>query len=131
MIKQIKIETEYLKLPLYEMLLKLSSLESFNCLDFIADCCILIDKGEDFPDAWRSCINNTKLKYKRDEKEKLLLLGCSLGSTDIQGQISILNTYEAYFSDFAVTSKEKEKKYSNLCVALSVLFGSMMFIIII
>lgn len=131
MIKQIKIETEYLKLPLYEMLIKISSFESFRELDYIVKCCELIDKGEDFPVAWRSSLKRTKLKYKSDEKEKLMLLGGSLGSTDISGQLTILSVYENYFNDFALNAKEKERKYSNISITLGVLFGSMMFIIII
>lgn len=131
MIKQIKIEIEFLNLPLFEMVQKISKSDSFKSLDYLSNCCCLIKEGIDFPLAWNRAIKESLEKYNRSEKDKLLLLGESLGSTDISSQISMLNVYESYFLQEATLAKEKEKKYASLYITLGVLFGSMMFIIII
>lgn len=131
MIKQIKIEIEFLHLPLFEMVQKISRSDSFKSLDYLDFCCKFVSCGADFPIAWQKALNETKLKYTVTEKDKLLLLGESLGSTDAKGQISIINVYERFFDESASLAKEKEKKYSNLYIALGILFGLMMFILII
>ncbi len=131
LIKQIKIEIEFLHLPVFEMVEKISSSDSFDFLDYLDNCRRLILSGMDFPLAWEKAIKETNLKYTKTEKDKLLLLGESLGASDIQSQLSILNVYESFFCDCVTQARAKEKKYANLYITLGVLFGSMMFIIII
>lgn len=131
LIQQMIIETNYLNLPLYELLLKLNNLSQFKEFDFIVLCFEYIEAGFDFPIAWKKAIENSALKYKSAEKEKLLLLGEQIGKTDLDGTIKILKMYELYFDEFSKTAKTNFDKYGRLSVVTGALVGCMLFISII
>ncbi len=131
LIRQMIIETEYLSLPIYDLLCKLSQNPELSSLCYINETCELVKNREDFPIAWRKSVNKTSLKYKSEEKEKLLLLGENIGKYNLDGQLSVLKIYSAYFDAYSKDAKTKLQKYGNMSAVLGALVGSMLFILLI
>lgn len=131
LIEQIKIEIEYLKLPLGDIIKKLSENPSTMALDYLSLCDTYVKKGLDFPDAWSLSLKSSSLNYKTEEKDKLLQLGKSIGCCDIKGQMSIFEIYLSYFNEFYLAASSKYKKYSGLFTGICTLLGGMLFIMLI
>ncbi len=131
LIRQMIIETEYLSLPIYDLLRKLSQNSQLSSLDYIRETCELVKNREDFPVAWRKAVKKTSLKYKSEEKDKLLLLGENIGKYDLEGQLTVLKIYSAYFDAYSKDAKTKLQKYGNMSALLGTLVGSMLFILLI
>lgn len=127
MISQMKIQLEYLNMPVYEMISSISGKKSSFRVDFIKVCCSLISQGYDFPAAWERAVTDA-IYYKSSEKAKLLQLGLNLGTSDKENQTEMLCMYKAVFEEFLKTAREKEKKYSKLSITLGALTGCMFFI---
>ena len=122
---------QYLNIPVYEMLMQISEKDYLKELCFIKECCSLMADGTDFPVAWRNALISANQLYKREEKEKLLQLGENLGTSNAENQLKILNMQTSYFETFLQSAEENNKKYSTMVITLSVLFGCMVFILII
>ena len=131
LINRIKIETEFLHLPVQEILFKLTKASQLKSIDFIAEVCCLTEKGEDFPNAWKLAVEGTNLNYKIEEKEKLLQLGQSFGTSDIKNQIMMLEAYESYFDEFVSKAKNIYLKQAGSAGILGCLVGCMLFILLI
>ncbi len=131
LIRQMIIETEYLSLPIYDLLCRLSQNPELSPLGYIKETWELVKGSEDFPVAWRKAVKKTALKYKSEEKEKLLLLGENIGKYDLEGQLSVLKVYSAYFDEYEKNAKTKLQKYGNMSALLGTLVGSMLFILLI
>lgn len=131
LIKHIRAETEYLNLPLQEILSKLSDSDELKELDYINYTCSFIAQGEDFPVAWRKAIGSSTLDYKTDEVDKLLQLGEKSGTSDIKNQISMLGLYEEYFSEYISQAKSRYNKQAKTATGTGILVGCMLFILLI
>ncbi len=131
LINRIKIETEFLHLPVQDILFKLMKASQLKSIDFIAEACCLLEKGEDFPAAWKMAVECSLLNYKIEEKEKLLQLGQSFGTSDIKNQIMMLETYEDYFDEFILKAKNLYLKQAKTSSLLGCLVGCMIFILLI
>ncbi len=131
LIGHMKIEIEFLQLPVYDLLCKISISGQYKDFDFISECCELVKRGTDFPAAWKTAVDNSSMKYKTQEKSKLLLLGENLGKSDLKGQLTHLDIYYSYFDEFAKQAKNKMKKYAGLTPTLGFLSGFMLFILLI
>lgn len=126
-----KMETEFLRLPVIDLLIKISAVKQYSSFDYIFKCIDYIKIGCDFPIAWKRAVENTELNYKIDEKSKLLLFGENFGQTDLNGQISHFDIYVSYFDEFINEAKQKVKKYAGLTPTLGFISGFMLFILLI
>lgn len=131
MIDQMKIRLAYLSLPINELVSGLASTELGHELPFLLRCQEYMIDGDDFPEAWQRALEKETLPYSAEEKEKLLQLGNNLGTSDLKGQLSLMEIYSDFFSEYTQKAKSKEKKYGNTAVVLGALIGSMFFIILI
>ena len=131
MLRDIKIQLQYLNMPLYEILSEMKSKSYFSEIVFIGECEKLIVSGEDFPDAWKKAISNNPQYYKRDEMYKLLHLGANLGSCNLENQLEIIDLHTEHFEFFLEKAKSKQQKYGNMTLLLSMLSGCMIFIMVI
>ena len=131
MLREMKMQLEYLNMPLCDMILQMKSREYFFSLGFLNECCNLIEIGTDFPKAWESAVINSSHYYKREETEKLLHLGTNLGRSNLSNQIDILNIHIGYFETFLKNAKIAQQKYGNMSLMASALLGCMFFIMVI
>ena len=131
MLEEMKILIEYLNMPIYEMLISISSKEYLRQLNFIAVCADEISKGIDFPNAWKHSLSLYSLQYKTQEKDKLLQLGENLGASNKENQLNILSLQTTCFCEYLQKAKEKRKKYGSMASTIGVLSGCMIFILII
>ncbi len=131
LIRQIKIETEYLRLPAGDIIIKLSKSPQLKEIDFLFRCSELLREGEDFPDAWKISLDETSLNYMIAEKEKLLHLGGNFGTSDIKNQLSMLEAYENYFEEFFSQAKRNYDRQAKTSSLLGGLLGCMLFIMLI
>ncbi|MCM1392734.1 MAG: stage III sporulation protein AB [Ruminococcus sp.] len=130
MLESMKLDFEYLALPLDEMIYKYSDSQPYLSINFIHECCRKLRSGLDFPSAWSGSVKTTSL-YTSEEKDKLLQLGSILGTSDCGGQISMLEMYIGYFNQFLKNARSKSENYSGMCVYLGVFCGIGMFVLLI
>ena len=131
MLRDIKIQLQYLNMPLYEILSEMKSKNYFREIIFINECDKFIVSGMDFPDAWKKSIITNSQYYKREEIHKLLHLGANLGSCNLENQLDIINLYIGYFDNFLEKAKSKQQKYGSMTLMLSMLLGCMIFLMVI
>lgn len=131
MLEEMKILLQYLNIPVYEMLIQISDKEYLKELDYVQECITVMNCGTDFPLAWKRSVLSANQLYKREEIDKLLQLGENLGTSDAENQMKILNMQTSYFETFLKSAEEQSQKYSTASITLSVLFGCMIFILII
>ncbi len=131
MLEEIKVQMEFLNLPVYELIRVVGSKKYLYELTFLKVCHEMIVEGSDFPYAWTQSVENSDLYYKREEKDKLLHLGANLGRSDRENQINLLNVHILHFRNSLDKAKLQKQKHGSLSVALGVLTGCMIFIMII
>ena len=131
MLEDMKIQLNYLNVPIYDLLTNLNDKEYLKELFYLKECCRNLEQGIDFPSAWKNSIESTFHLYKTEEKERLLQLGLNLGTSSTENQLNILNLQIVYFAEFLDNAKIKSKKYGSTITALGVLFGCMVFILVI
>ncbi len=130
-ISQVSMEIEFVSLPLFEILKKIAVGSCCGCLDFIPLCIDKWEKGEDFSGSWESSVENSSLPMKKEERQKLKNLGGLLGTSDINGQKNMLKLYSSYFSAYYAKAMKEYEKYGKMCVTLSVVMGTGIFILFI
>ena len=130
MIDEMKIQIEYLHLPLSELVTYLAKSEIYSPMSFLSDCKEQLKNGLDFPLAWNNSVNNSKCNFSSGEKEKLCELSKVLGTSDIKGQISILSLYSEAFEKFLLCAIETHKKYANLIIVCCAFLGCMIFVLL-
>ena len=131
MLKEMKIEIEYLNTPVCEMIYKMKSKEYFSRLGFLDVCCTAVGDGSDFPCAWSNAVKNCCHNYKREETDKLLHLGANLGTSNLENQINIIDIHIGYFENYLTKAKITQQKYGNTVLFVSMLTGCMIFIMVI
>lgn len=129
-IEGIKIEIEYTCSSLPLIIEKFSSQDNFDCLDFLKLCQKKLHEGVDFPCAWKNSVLQSSSLYLKDEKDKLINLGQVLGTSDLNGQLSLLSMYSNYFDEFLTEAKKQKDKYSNMSVSLGVFVGLAVFVLV-
>lgn len=128
-ISAVSLEIEFISLPVFEILRKISVFDSCKSLDFISFCLDEMEKGEDFRNSWIKGIDQSALPFKREEKEKLKSLGSLIGTSDTDGQKNILSLYGSYFSTFRNIAQMEYDKYGKTSITLSVVMGLGIFIL--
>ena len=129
-ISRVSMEIEYVNLPLFEILKKINESGCCRSLDFIPSCISLWEKGEDFSFAWQNSLKNSALPMKKEEKAKLFDMGDMLGMSDAEGQRAMLSLYAEYFSAYSTRAAEEYGKYGKMCITLSAVTGTGLFILL-
>ena len=121
----------YFSLPLDEILIGIVSNGTCKNLAFLILFNKLSGSGIDFPDAWRQSVCECSLPLKKDECDKLLSFGLSLGRSDSENQKRLLKFYRTQFNTFAEEAYAMKKKYSLTSVIIGLLSGGAVFILLI
>lgn len=129
-IEGIKIEMQYTHSSLPLIIQKFACQETFEQIQFIKACGEKIKNKEDFPTAWETSVKENICIYKNEEIDKLLSLGLILGTSNLDGQLSMLSMYSNYFSIFLNESKNQKDKYANIAVSLGVFIGLGLFVLV-
>jgi len=111
------------KFTLKEIAGKLSENKQFSTLGFVSDLTEICEKFS-FPKAWEEAVCSDK-SLCDDEKSLLSRFGNSLGTTDIDGQISSINLYISEAEKMIAAESEKYKTKGKLYRSLGVAFGAM------
>ncbi len=122
------VEIEYVNLPLTDILKKLKSSRVCEHLDFIDKCISETENGEDLNIAWADSVKASSLPFTREEREKLISLGGLLGTSDAQGQRSILTLFSETFNLYCKKAEETYSKYGRICVTVSGFLGMGVFV---
>ncbi len=130
-ISLIKIEFEFMSLTVLQVLRKIQSTGSCRNLDFINDCIKSINAGDDFSSAWHNAVSLSRLPMKKEEREKLADFGNLVGTSDIKGQLSLLSLFYESFLAYGKKADEDFEKYGKLCITVSIIVGTGIFIFII
>lgn len=123
-----EIEIEYVSLPVFEILKKFQSSSGGKSLDFINNCINYCEKGEDFSAGWSRAVEASLLPMKKEEREKLISLGGLLGTSDTQGQRSILELFVKTFSLYCEKAEAEYEKYGRMIITVSGIIGMGIFI---
>ncbi len=130
-ISQVSMEIEFVSLPLFEILKKIAECDCCKSLDFIPLCIENRKRGEDFSVCWEAAVEASCLPMKREERQKLKSLSGLLGTSDASGQKNMLSLYGSYFSSYYQNAVKEYEKYGKMCVTLSVVMGTGIFILLI
>ena len=126
MLSDIKNQFEFSCPNLSEMIIILSQKGSLEDLFFLKDCAERLQDNEAFPIAWRtSLLNNcSMLCLKSDDFNSLLSFGEDLGTTAVEGQISICEMYKRIIDESLENAQKSSQKYSRLFAPLTLLLGA-------
>ena len=124
------VEIDYINLPVTEILKKIQSNGSCRKLDFISVCITETEKGEDFDQAWLRAVSVSGLPLLREERNKLISMGNLIGTSDAEGQKSILRLYSDFFSSYYGKAEEEYIKYGKICISVCGFIGLGIFMII-
>lgn len=133
MVTAVKTQLRYAHLPVSSILVFLQENRSANSLRFISECSERMGSGESFADLWQKSIENEKelCKLIPESVPHLIRFGRSLGTTDLEGQISCCEYYERIFAEELNEKTEQCKKYSKLFPTLGIMLGISVAIMII
>ena len=126
MLSNIKNQFEFSCPDLSEMIINLSKKGSLEDLFFLKDCAKRLQDNEAFPTAWRASLlnNRSKLCLKSDDFNSLLSFGEDLGTTAVEGQISICEMYKSLIDESLDNAQKSSQKYSRLFAPLALLLGA-------
>lgn len=121
----IKTQLRYAKLPLQPMMLFLEKNENIHSLGFVSECIKRIESGESFRLSWKESIKSEKelCRLIPDSLPYLIQFGESLGTTDLEGQLSSCEYYERIFLKLLEEKEEQSKKYAKLFPTLGIMLG--------
>jgi stage III sporulation protein AB len=116
LIDEISVLIRYKAMPVYEISAYLKNDKIGSQLDFIRN---LDDDGENsFSAAWEKSIDASRLALSASDKALLKTFGSSLGTSDIQGQLSTLELYKESFkkleNDAVKIYEEKSKLFRSM-----------------
>ncbi len=131
MTEQIYDKISYMMLTLNEILIEIEKSETCKNLTFLGSLKKYILNGTDFPVAWKKAVSDADLPLKKQELDRLLQLGASLGYADSAVQQNILKVYSSYFLSCQKASDKQKEKYAVTAMLSGVLCGSAVFILFI
>lgn len=114
----------YACLPLSSLLASLEN-ENKDSLGFLSECRKMMQSGVPFPESWRKSIENDKelCSLIHGALPHLIRFGESLGTTDLEGQLSCCEYYEHIFRKELEEKEEQSGKYSKLFPTLGIMLG--------
>lgn len=121
-----KIETylRYGQVPTQELISRLCESEGIRSLTFLKNCYKKMERGDAFPTAWRTSLeewNNTKLK--QEDKKALYDVADILGSSDYESQINALDLTEVLLKQGLEDAVKEKETGGKLYRSLGILFG--------
>lgn len=128
MLNEIDIMLRYNACTLNELFSHLKSCSELKKLDFLH-----FDFGStsDLREAAVKKIDETSMELSEEEKDNLSAFFRELGSTDIEGQLAIVNHYKEYFNSRAAYAYEECGTKCRLYKSLGALGGAFLAVIII
>ncbi|MGN1481660.1 stage III sporulation protein AB [Porcipelethomonas sp.] len=130
MLEEISVLIRFNSMTLKEIAAELNSIDIYRDLGFLSNLNIRLNEKCSFPKAWEISVSEDKT-LTPEEKKLLSELGCTLGSTDTEGQLSTLNIYKNRLDEMIESETEKYKVKGKMYRSLGVMFGAMMGILII
>lgn len=125
---EMKLTMEYACLPMYELICVLSAKGCYEGT-FIIPCKELLDKGQEFPDAWRISVRNDAY-LSAPEKDRLLQLGGFLGTSDLKSQVSVIDMYIISFDEYKKEAVLKSRKYAGTVIYTGVFCALGLFVML-
>ena len=118
-------QMRYSAAPLYDLLKLLSSQPEHHTLFFPRRCIELCEEGMLLPDALKKAIKESQkqLQLQDDDVELLIHFGESLGTTDIEGQLSSILLYQNLLSEHLKQAYEQKQTNGKLYRRLGLLGG--------
>lgn len=120
-----------LMMPVHEVVYMLKCESIYSELTYLSSCADFIDRGYDFPEAWEKSIYESKAILKKEEKNKLMSFGKSIGKTDAESQHKTIELYRDYFIRQSEYAKEERKKYAVPIMTTCFMMGFAVLILII
>lgn len=129
-IQSLKLEIEFISIPVFDALDKISKSGMCSNLDYIGSCISRLSEGEDFSVAWNEAVALSALPFKRQEREKLKGLGNLIGTSDTKGQSSVLSLFSENFTFYQKRADETYEKYGKTSITVSAMLGAGIFILL-
>lgn len=129
MLEEISILIRYKAMTVYEIVENLKGNPVFNQLTFLNN--IEFNLQMPFKIAWESNIDSMQSALKQSDLKMLKSFGATLGTSDIDGQLSTIAVFKENFSQLekeAITNYEKKSKLYRSLGVLSGAFISIMLI---
>ncbi len=129
MIDRISSLIEFRALKTGDILDSISSDKSFEKLAFLKNADDLYKNGLSFYEAWNQAAEED-IMTGDEERQQLIMMGSSLGTSNIKGQLSMLKIYrqnmEHIFDTFSEESMNKGKLYRSLGILAGVFISVML-----
>lgn len=129
MLRLFSYSISYYRQPLTELISDFYKNE--RSVEFIKACVLMLEAGDDFPEAWSVAVRKNCPYLKKEERTKLIEYGRSIGKSDIDTQKAILDTYCVYFDKFRNKASEDYYKYNRPVIASGFFLGCGLFILLI
>ncbi len=129
MLEETKILIRYKAMTVFDIVQALKENVIINQLDFIKKLEPAIETP--FYISWEKSIVNMQSSLKDSDKKLLKSFGRSLGSSDIDGQLSNIEVYKEDFARIKATADNEFQKKSRLYRSLGVLSGMFLSIMLI
>lgn len=130
MLEEISIMIRFNSLTLKEIIFELENSELFNEFKFLNQLQIMLKNLVSFPEAWEQSIKEDGI-LSESEKKLLTEMGYTLGTSDIDGQISTINIYKSRLDELIEEESEKYRVKGKMYRSLGVMFGAMIGILIV
>lgn len=130
MLEEISIMIRFNSLTLKEIVSELEGTEVFDDFKFLKKLKIILIGVVSFPSAWEQSVKEDDI-LSESEKKLLIEIGYSLGTSDIDGQLSTLNIYKIRFDELIEEESEKYRVKGKMYRSLGVMFGAMIGILIV
>ena len=129
--KALEVEIEYSMSDLPSVIIKISEEEMCRDLSFLKSCARFLYEGDDFPLAWERAVTECTVYIKGDEKDKLMTMGLTLGTTNLDGQKKLIGMFTEYFNAYQSKARQLEEKYYRIYILTGILSGFGIFILLI
>ena len=130
MLEEISIMIRFNSFTLNEIIFELENAGLYNDFKFLNKLTIILKNVVSFPVAWEQAVKEDDI-LSESEKKLLTEIGYSLGTSDIDGQLSTLNIYKARFDELIEEESEKYRIKGKMYRSLGVMFGAMIGILIV
>ena len=124
MLEEISIMIRFNSFTLKEIIFELENAGLYNDFKFLNKLTIILKNVVSFPVAWEQAVKEDDI-LSESEKKLLTEIGYSLGTSDIDGQLSTLNIYKARLDELIEEESEKYRIKGKMYRSLGVMFGAM------
>lgn len=129
LIDEIAVLIRYKAMPVFEIMANLKNNQMLGSLDFIGK--LDDDENTSFRQAWENSVTQSQTALSDADKNLLKAFGSSLGTSDINGQLSTLELYKDSFKKLESDACESYEKKSRLYRTMGFLIGAFISIMLI